>query len=199
MFPTPFELKVLFWVCVVVALWLGWLVRADHSTLPLVPRIWRNFENSVTVFLMLLMLGASTIQVLARYVLPDDVSLPWTEEAGRLFMVWATLWAAATVQRTDEHITMTAVFDLLSAGLQRALLVFCDLITIALLTPVAWWGWNNARTLDIMQSISLGLPLSIFAYSIPVTAGLMVVFSLGLMVRRFSDQPVRSGGSAVEI
>jgi len=127
------------------------------------------------------------------------VTLPWTEEAGRLFMVWATLWAAATVQRTDEHITMTAVFDLLPTGAQRWLLVFCDLLTISLLTPVTWWGWNNARTLDIMQSISLGLPLSIFAYAIPVTAGLMIIFSLGLLARRFSDQPVRTGGSAVEI
>ncbi len=199
MFPTPFELKVLFWVCVGLALWLGWIIRSDHATLPLVPRLWRNFENSITVFLMLLMLGASTIQVLARYVLPDDVTLPWTEEAGRLFMVWATLWAAAIVQRTDDHITMNAVFDLLPAAAQRALLAFCDLLTIALLAPVAWWGWNNARTLDIMQSISLGLPLSIFAYSIPVTAGLMIVFSLGLLARRFSAVPVRSGGSAVEI
>jgi TRAP-type C4-dicarboxylate transport system permease small subunit len=199
MFPTPFELKVLFWICVALGLWLAWVVRRDHAELPLLPRIWRNFENSITVFLMLLMLGASTVQVLARYVLPEDITLPWTEEAGRLFMVWATLWAAAVVQRTDEHITMTAVFDLLPAGAQRALLVFCDLLTIALLAPVTWWGWNNARTLDIMQSISLGLPLSIFAYSIPVTAGLMIVFSLGLVARRFSATPIRSGGGAVEI
>jgi len=199
MFPTPFELKVLFWLCVILALWLGWLIRTDHTDLPWIPRIWRNFENSVTVFLMLLMLGASTIQVLARYVLPDDVTLPWTEEAGRLFMVWATLWAAATLQRTDEHITMNAIFDLLPSSLQRVLLMFCDLLTIALLTPVAWWGWNNARTLDIMQSISLGLPLSIFAYSIPVTAGLMIIFSIGLLVRRFTGSPVRTGGTAVEI
>ncbi len=177
---------------------IGRVVRVGGSS-RLLPRIWRNFENSITVFLMLLMLGASTIQVLARYVLPEDITLPWTEEAGRLFMVWATLWAAAVVQRTDEHITMTAVFDLLPAGAQRALLVFCDLLTIALLAPVTWWGWSNARTLDIMQSISLGLPLSIFAYSIPVTAGLMIVFSLGLVARRFSATPIRSGGGAVEI
>ena len=75
MFPTPFELKVLFWVCAGVALWLAWVVRSDHAELALVPRMWRNFENSITVFLMLLMLGASTVQVLARYVLPHRVWL----------------------------------------------------------------------------------------------------------------------------
>lgn len=199
MFPTPFELKVLFWVALGAALWFAWLIRKDYADLPLVARLWRNFENSITVLLMLLMLGASTTQVLARYVLPDDITLPWTEEAGRLFMVWATLWAAATLQRTDEHITMNAVFDLLPAFLQRALLILCDLVTIALLTPVAWWGWNNARTLDIMQSISLGLPLSIFAYSIPVAAGVMIVFSIGLLIQRFSGNPVRSNQTPVEI
>jgi TRAP-type C4-dicarboxylate transport system permease small subunit len=43
------------------------------------------------------------------------------------------------------------------------------------------------------------LPLSIFAYSIPVTAGLMIIFSIGLLVRRFTGAPVRTGGNAVEI
>ena len=106
------------------------------------------------------------------------------------------------VQRQAQHRLAVDVRDGvagLHTGAQRALLAFCDLLTIALLAPVTWWGWNNARTLDIMQSISLGLPLSIFAYSIPVTAGLMIVFSLGLLARRFSASPIRSGGGAVEV
>lgn len=199
MMPTPFELKILTGACVLLALWLAWSVRQDATELPLAARVWRHAENAMSLFLMLMMLATSTVQVVARYVLPDDYSMPWTEEAGRLVMVWATLWAAAVLQRTDEHISMSAVFDLVPQAGKRILLVIGDLITLGLLAPITWWGWNNARALDIMTSISLGLPLSIFAYSIPVTSGLMILYSLALLVRRFGDEPIRAGGQPVEI
>ncbi len=199
MMPTPLELKLLTGACILLALWLAWAVRQDATELPVAARLWRHAENSMSLFLMLMMLATSTVQVVARYVLPDDYSMPWTEEAGRLVMVWATLWAAAVLQRTDEHISMSAVFDLVPMAGKRILLVIGDLITLGLLAPIAWWGWNNARALDIMTSISLGLPLSIFAYSIPVTSGLMILYSLALLVKRFSDEPIRAGGQPVDI
>ena len=67
--------------------------------------------------------------------------------------------------------------------------LFGDLVTAAVLIPVVWLSWRNARSLDIMSTISLGLPLSIFAYSIPVTGGLMVLHTLRLMIRRVRMGP----------
>lgn len=195
---TPPELKAFVLLSLALALWLTWVIRADYAGLSGGARAWRLTEDFISQFLLLLMLAASTVQVLARYLLPDDMSLPWTEEAGRLFMVWGTLWGAAALQRTDEHINMSAVFSLLPAGGQRAVLMLCDLITIALLVPIAWWGWNNARALDIMMSISLGVPLSIFAYSIPVTAALMIVYSIALLFKRLTGQPVRLQAQTLE-
>jgi C4-dicarboxylate transporter, DctQ subunit len=198
MMPIPAELKAFVLLSLALALWLTFLIRADYAEVPGAARIWRLTEDFVSQFLLLLMLAASTVQVLARYLLPDDVSLPWTEEAGRLFMVWGTLWGAAALQRTDEHINMSAVFSLLPPAGQRLVLMLCDLITIALLTPIAWWGWNNARALDIMMSISLGVPLSIFAYSIPVTAGLMIIYSIALLFKRLTGRPVRLKAQTLE-
>ena len=43
-----------------------------------------------------------------------------------------------------------------------------DLLVLLVLVPIVWLGWETARNLDIMSSISLGLPLSIFAYPVPI-------------------------------
>jgi TRAP-type C4-dicarboxylate transport system permease small subunit len=61
------------------------------------------------------------------------------------------------------------------------------------LLPVVYWGWQNARVLDIMTSISLGLPLSIFAYSVPVTGAVMIVYTVKLLTDRLRGilPPVR--------
>jgi TRAP-type C4-dicarboxylate transport system permease small subunit len=104
-----------------------------------------------------------------------DVDGPWTEEFGRLAMIWAAFWGAAALQRVDDHIRMSAVYDLLPAPLQKAVRVFGDVLVLLVLAPIVWLGWETARNLDIMSSISLGLPLSIFAYPVPIGGALMMV------------------------
>lgn len=199
MMPVPAELTWLVAAGVLIALWLNYCSRDERDSLRGFWRGWQSFEDFVSQFLMLMMLATSAIQVFARHAFTDEVSLPWTEEAGRLAMVWATLWGAAALQRTDDHITMTAVFDLLPSLGQRIVLIVVDLVTLCLLVPITWWGWENARGLDIMWSISLGLPLSVFAYSIPVTGALMAVYSLALLFRRLTGRPVRHSAQPVEI
>lgn len=199
MMPIPLELKWLAGVTLALAAWLTYLIRSDHAQYSGAPKLWRLTEDFISQFLMLMMLITATIQILGRYVLPSDMSLPWTEEGGRLFMVWGTLWGAAALQRTDEHICMTAVFANLPKAGQRALLMFSDLAIIALLVPITLWGWQNARALDIMTSISLGLPLSVFAYSIPVTSALMIAYSIALFIHRVTGRPVRLTAQPLDI
>ena len=50
--------------------------------------------------------------------------------------------------------------------------------------PIVWLGWETARNLDIMSSISLGLPLSIFAYPVPIGGALMMVHTMALLIGR---------------
>jgi TRAP-type transport system small permease protein len=199
MMPTPVELKVLVALSLLLAGWLTWCLRADYRGGQGWGRLWRVLEDLVSQTLMLMMVLTACVQVFARYVLPSDMSLPWTEEAGRLMMVWLALWGAAVLQRTDEHICMTALFAALGPGGQRVLLVVSDVVTIAVLAPITLWGWENARALDIMTSISLGLPLSVFAYSVPVTCGLMIVYSVRLLIGRVRGHAPRTAGAVLDV
>jgi TRAP-type C4-dicarboxylate transport system permease small subunit len=158
-----------------------------------VTKLWFFLQDGISQALILMMLLTATLQVVARYVLPAEISVPWTEEGGRLMMVWVALWGAAALQRADDHICMTVVYDALGNVGKRLMLIFSDLVTLAVLLPLVYWGWQNARVLDIMTSISLGLPLSIFAYSVPVTGAVMIVYTVKLLTDRLRGilPPVR--------
>ena len=184
MMPIPIGLTIIFWASLVLAAWLVFVIRDDYSNEKGATKLWRLLEDGISQALILMMLLTATLQVVARYVLPAEFSVPWTEEGGRLMMVWAALWGAAALQRTDDHICMTAFYDALGNVGKRLMLIFSDLVTLAVLLPVVYWGWQNARVLDIMTSISLGLPLSIFAYSVPVTGTVMIVYTVKLLTDR---------------
>jgi TRAP-type C4-dicarboxylate transport system permease small subunit len=187
----PDELKLLAVALVAGALGLAWMMRGDWR---MEGRLdwWRPFEDGVSLLLMLTMLGASLLQVLVRYALSDFVSMPWTEELSRLAMVWAAFWGAAVLQRSDDHITMGVLHDLMPPTAQRLIRLFSDLVVIAVMVPMAWFGWRNAVGLEIISTVALGLPLAVFAYAVPVSGALMVLHTLVLAWRRLRGETIPS-------
>lgn len=194
MMPIPGEVKALVFVLVFAALAGSWLLRAEwlgrrgEGGLDL----WKMVEDTVSHFLLLAMLASAALQVVVRYLLSDTLTMPWTEEFGRLVMVWGALWGAAALQRSDDHISMSVLFDQLPPRAQLAVRLFGDLVTLGVLLPVVWYGWKSAVALEIMYTIALGLPLSVFAWPIPVAGALLALHTLSLMVRRVRGVPIRS-------
>jgi TRAP-type C4-dicarboxylate transport system permease small subunit len=179
----PEELLVLSLATCLIGIYLAWLCRSEWQQSGRFSW-WRAVEDGISQILMMAMLATATLQVVARYALSEEISVPWTDEFSRLVLIWAALWGAVAVQRLDDHITMSLVYDLLPPAVQRALRVVGDLVVVAVLLPVVWLGWRNAESVQIMTTISLGLPLSVFAYSIPVCGALMVGHSAWNLVRR---------------
>jgi TRAP-type transport system small permease protein len=188
MMRVPPELVGMVGILLVLALGCTWTIRSDWRRPDGRMEWWGLSEAFVGLFLMLCMLVSSALQVLVRYLFSDDVDVPWTEEFGRLAMIWAAFWGAAALQRVDDHIRMSALYDLLPAPLQKAVRVFGDVLVLLVLAPIVWLGWETARNLDIMSSISLGLPLSIFAYPVPIGGALMMVHTMALLIGRLMGQ-----------
>ena len=188
MMRVPPELVGMVSVLLVLALGCTWTIRSDWRRPDGRMEWWGLSEAFVGLFLMLCMLVSSALQVLVRYLFSDDVDVPWTEEFGRLAMIWAAFWGAAALQRVDDYIRMSAVYDLLPVLLQKAVRVFGDVLVLLVLAPIVWLGWETARNLDIMSSISLGLPLSIFAYPVPIGGALMMVHTMALLIGRLMGQ-----------
>ena len=184
----PHELIVIIGAILAISLGCTWAIRSDWHTPDGRVDWWEVTESFVGIFFLLCMLVSSALQVLVRYFVSDDVDMPWTEEFARLAMIWAAFWGAAALQRRDDHIRMSAIYDLLPAPGQKAVRIMGDLVVLAILVPIVWLGWETARSLDIMHSISLGFPLSVFAYPVPISGALMMFHTLFLMVGRFRGE-----------
>jgi len=190
--PIPRDLIVLLVLILLAALAITLVLRRDWW--PKGGRLdyWKLFEDTISHFLFLGMLVSLTLQIGIRYALSDYVTAPWTEEFARLVMVWLAFLGAASIQRSDDHISMTIVFDMLGDRAKRWIRVIGDVVTILVLVPVVWYGWKTSILLDIMYTIQLGVPFSLFAYPIPVAGTLMIVHSVMLIYRRLRNEPIQS-------
>lgn len=191
--PIPTSILWLAAVTVLTALLLLWSIRKDRPAGGRVVAIWSLVEDGLGVLFMLGMLYSAALQVVVRYALSDYLTLPWTEELSRLLMIWAALWGAATLQRTDDHISMGVIVDLLPEKAKRWVRVVGDCLALAVLIPIAWYGWISAFILADMYTISLGVPMTVFMLPVPVATSLMILHSLVLVVRRIQGKAIQSG------
>ena len=190
--PIPRDLIVLLVLILLAALAITLVLRRDWWPKGGRLDFWKLFEDTISHFLFLGMLVSLTLQIGIRYALSDYVTAPWTEEFARLVMVWLAFLGAASIQRSDDHISMTIVFDMLGDRAKRWIRVIGDVVTILVLVPVVWYGWKTSILLDIMYTIQLGVPFSLFAYPIPVAGTLMIVHSVMLIYRRLRNEPIQS-------
>lgn len=167
---------------------LLWLIRVDWARRG--RPTWKLVEDAVGLFAMPGMLYAASMQVLVRYALADRLELPWTEEFSRLLLVWAAMWGAAILQRSDDHISMTVVFDRFPARGRLVLRLVGDLVALAVLGVMGWFGWQTAARQLVMSTVSLGLPISVFIAPVPLAATLMIVHTLVIIARRLRGVPV---------
>lgn len=139
---------------------------------------WRLAEDFALTNLLIMMVAAAVIQVVTRFLLSDFIAIGWTEEFALFCLIWMSFAAGAFIIREGGHIAFEVIFLALPPGFQRAILIVGDLILITVLTPIAWYGYQDARWLDLMMTVSLGISLDKFAYVVPVTLSLMVILTL---------------------
>ena len=188
MFMIPLELLAFFGIIAILSAIFAYAIRADFRSGSGAFDWMAASEGFLAQFFIIVMLGAAALQVLVRHVVTHEVDLHWTEELGRLSLVWAAFLGAAAVQRHDAHIRMTLLYDYVPTSVQKAMRIVADVITLAVLLPIVWLGWQSARSLDVMSTISLGMPLSIFAYPVPIAGLLMIGHTLMLLLSRVTGR-----------
>ena len=172
--PIPTGIFVLLILALLMSAILTWAKSRTHNDRS-IRAIWTMFEEYVSQALVLMMTIAAVIQVTVRYLLSDFIVVGWTEEFALMALIWLAFWAGAAVSRQQDHIHMEMLYDFLPRGLQRACLIIGDLVLIGVLGTIAWLGFRDAQWLDIVFTVSLGLPVSFFAYAVPVGLTVFVI------------------------
>lgn len=97
----------------------------------------------VEIFLAAILAGVVTLLILLNVVTRSlRMAIYWVDEAAIYAMVVMTFLAASAAIERREAIAITLVVDVLRPGLQRALWIFVDTVTLACAALLIWFCWT---------------------------------------------------------
>lgn len=124
---------------------------------------------------------ALLLQVIFRYLL--NAPLSWSEELSTFLFVWATLLSASYGVRTQEHLRLTFVLDLLDGRARKTLEVFIHVLVGGFGVFLIYNGWRLADLVWDNTSAAIGYPAGFLYSSVPVSGGLIALHVLAHIAR----------------
>lgn len=122
---------------------------------------------------MALLIG---LQVFCRYVL--NHSLFWSEELGRLTLVWLTFLGASVAYKRRAHVGLDFLVRRLPPGLQRVLAGLVSLCSLAFFWVMAFYGFGFLHFIRFQRTAALGLPQAVPFGVVPVSGCLLILHAL---------------------
>ncbi|NEU13177.1 TRAP transporter small permease [Methylobacterium sp. BTF04] len=108
-----------------------------------VDRTMKAINRVIMVFGGLALVGACLVlsySVVVRYWLKEPTE--WQDEMAVFLIVGATFFSAAAVQAKRGHVAIEALSGLLSPRVNRARLLFADIVSVIFVTFFAWKSWT---------------------------------------------------------
>ena len=120
--------------------------------------------------------GTVMYGVLVRYLIPTPGQMAWTEEIGRLLLVWIVWYGAFKVLRKGEHFKI----DILVSHLGRVrapLAIIVDVMVLGFLVVISKEALVLFREQMAYTTPSmLGLPMGLWSLSVLVGGFLMICY-----------------------
>lgn len=106
--------------------------------------------------------------------------LLWSEEVARIMMVWLVFMGAAYLHSmvSNGHITVDVLHQILPPGTTRILKGICQCLVFVILILVVIYGFELAAASFRIKSTALRVPFAYIYGAIPVSAVIMIWFSL---------------------
>lgn len=140
---------------------------------------------------MLLLLGGMvvliTAQVAFRYVLNQP--LAWTEEVARHLMIWAALLGAAMAYRRKAHLGMDLLVRLATPAWRRRIETLVHLLSLGFFLLLLVTGIPLVEKTMRQFSSAIRIPMGFIYASIPVGAGLVILFAVEKLLLLFAPEP----------
>lgn len=139
-------------------------------------RLLKRILEAGTLLSTLAFLLSVIFQIYARFFLSS--APPWTEEASRLFFLYAMGFAAGLALQDQEYVYLDVLYRRLSKAAQAWLDHIVSALTSVLFLVMASYGIAFFRLGLSEQSPSMGIPMAVAFGSIIVMAVGLFVFSI---------------------
>jgi TRAP-type C4-dicarboxylate transport system permease small subunit len=151
----------------------------------------------VSIFFVMLM------EIISRVAFRK--SFEWNTEYCRYALVWITFLGTVYMIRENNHIAVTAVYDLCDRrnyrGLVFAMTVLRSLVSLLFWGILAWYGYKLASRTANFESSAMNISqfwLYICTSTCGVFAGIMELLKLFRTVRRLNDKDAYPVAEAME-
>lgn len=131
---------------------------------------------------IVLVIGA---QVFFRYALNN--SLFWSEELGRVLLIWLSFTGACVAFRAQAHIGVDIVYKRFSPPIKKAARLLMLTGCAVFFSTMLYWGTEFASMIATQTTASLGIGKHIPFAIIPISGAIMLLHTLALMLETLSD------------
>lgn len=156
------------------------MTRARIARFASLVHAWSDWSGRVTeVALCLIGSGMAlliAVQVFSRYAL--NHSLFWSEEVGRICLVWITFLGGSAAYKRHAHIGVDFFVKRLTVNLQKGCTVGVLLLSLIFFSILMIFGFHFAWFVSAQRTTALGLPLAFPYLVIPLGGGLFFLHGL---------------------
>ena len=153
-----------------------------RETVKHIGRIASRFEVLAVQGLQIVAVSIVFVGILVRYLPIGSAAMTWTEEAGRLVLVWLGFLGLGVVHRMNAHYRLTFFIQRLSPTARFATGIVSNVLIIAVM------GIILKSTIDLCQqdislvTLNLQWPLILIDIPLAVGSGLVILYSIAKMI-----------------
>ena len=115
------------------------------------------------------------VQIYARFFLSNAPA--WTEEASRLFFIYAIAFSAGLALESKEYVHLDLFFDKLSKRMQKGLLIIIAATTLTLFAIMAIYAVQFVSLGHAEYSPGMKIRMSYVFFSMVIMAGFLSYFA----------------------
>ncbi len=148
-----------------------------------------DWANKGSEWLLALLAGLMVLdiglQVFCRYVLNN--SLFWSEELGRMLLVWLTFVGAAVAYKRKAHMGVDVLTSRLSLRWRRRVEVLVTAVCMVFFGVMAWHGWVFFGFIKFQSTAALGVSAQIPFAALPLSGALMFLHGAARLAGLWSE------------
>jgi TRAP-type C4-dicarboxylate transport system permease small subunit len=154
-------------------------------------RIIEKTLKAANIIFLSVMTITIIIQVISRYLFSN--SFDWTEEVGRLMLVWMTFCGATIIFMKLEHPSIDLFVKLFPSSIRKSLKVVGFVLIGVFLIYALVGGVKVLRVSKIVSSVALGFPMTLVYLSFFLNGLIMLAFNLMFLLKTFKEKSGQEG------
>lgn len=147
----------------------------------------KHLEESLLVFLLVLISGVMLLQVIMRYIFNN--SLPWPEEFSRYCYVWTTFLSLGFTMKYGNMLKVGILMDYLPKTLRSVMNIISQLIVTVFFSIFFYYSFGVVETIEKMGQTSTAMqwPMYMVYFCTIIGFGLGMIRSIQVLIHNIRN------------